>query len=303
MTMAQKFDIAVSFADEQRAYVERTVVAAKALGLEVFYDKDVGVDWWGNDFVVEQRKIYGEAALFVVPFISKDYLRRPFPMDEFSAAMVKAVGRRHPYILPVLVGEVIVPPELLSPHVHFLRAEDYGPEQLAEQMRLKVEQAKRGGRKAEDLGVVMDDILQLPKVVPATFNKHRELVAVLEYFGEMLEAGGQRLGTLGFVSTVTREEDYVLLNVGREGRTEYALRISIGGRGMGQDKLTFSEGVTPNGMSAWAEPFYDLRARQARLRLVDFSLLGRWGGLEDRLAKEELFSKLWAKLVNHLEGQ
>jgi hypothetical protein len=52
----QVYDIAVSFAGEQRPYVEATVNEAKKLGLRVFYDNDMNVEWWGKNFIVEQRK-------------------------------------------------------------------------------------------------------------------------------------------------------------------------------------------------------------------------------------------------------
>lgn len=301
MTMARKFDIAVSFASEQRPYVEKTVTAARQLDLEVFYDRDVSNDWWGKNFIIEQRKVYGESTHFVVPFISSEYLLRPFPMDEFSAAMLKAVKQRHPYILPVLVGDVVVPAEILHPFVGFLRAEEYTPEELAAQMKLKVQEAKQAGHPAKDLAVVVNNILDLPKVAPATFSKYRELTATLDYLGEKFEAVGHRLESIGFVSTVHRGPDRVHLAFERGGRTEYALRVSVGGQGMGQDKLTFSQGEITNGMAAWAEPVYDIPAEQAKLRLVDFSLLGRSGGEENTLTKEEFFTRLWARIVADLE--
>jgi hypothetical protein len=296
MVIGQQFDIAVSFASEQREYVEQTVTATKDLGLKVFYDKDASYDWWGRNFIVEQRKIYGGSTLFVVPFISKEYLARPFPMDEFSSAMMKAVKQPNPYILPILVGEVDVPAEMLHPHIGTLRVEDHTPVQLAERLKAKVDEAKRAGRRPEDLGALL-----LPKMVPATFSKYRELDAVLAYFGERFEAAGRQMESVGYVSTVRRGTDRVFVSFERGGRTEYALRITMGGQGMGEDKLTFSPGEAGSGMSAWVEPFYDRESERAMLRLVDFSLLGRLAGQQEAVTKEEFFDRLWEKIVEALE--
>lgn len=127
------YDLAVSFAGEQRDYVERVVAECKARDLRVFYDRDAKVNIWGRNFIREFRTVYGGTqAHFFVPFLSTEYLSKAYPMDEFHAAMVEAINRRtYDYILPVIIGDVRVPSDLLSPAIGFLRAEDYPPETLA----------------------------------------------------------------------------------------------------------------------------------------------------------------------------
>ena len=127
------YDLAVSFAGEQRDYVERVVGECKARDLRVFYDRDVRVNLWGRNFIREFRTVYGGThARFFVPFLSTEYLNKAYPMDEFNAAMLEAVNRHtDAYILPVLIGDVRVPRDLLNPAIGFLRAEDYSPDTLA----------------------------------------------------------------------------------------------------------------------------------------------------------------------------
>jgi hypothetical protein len=155
--VTQDYDIAVSFATEQRDYVERTVAAARAMGLRVFYDRDMSNAWWGSNFLLEQRKIYGQRALHFVPFISTEYLAAPHPLDQFSYAMMRAIERRNRYILPVLVGTVVVPPEMLHPHVGYLRAEEHTPEKLAAHMKIAVDSSRTDGRETRDVGIVVHD--------------------------------------------------------------------------------------------------------------------------------------------------
>ncbi len=154
---ATVYDIAVSFAAEQRDYVERTVASAKALGLAVFYDRDMTHQWWGRNFVTEQRRVYGQRTLHFVPFISTEYLARQYPRDEFSYAMLAAVRRGDDYILPVLVGDVTPPEEMLHPHIGYLRAEDVTPEKLAVHMKAKVEYARTHGLRPRDFGTIVTD--------------------------------------------------------------------------------------------------------------------------------------------------
>jgi len=44
----KEYDLAVSFAGEQRDYVVATVRACQAAGLKVFYDKNKNNTWWGG---------------------------------------------------------------------------------------------------------------------------------------------------------------------------------------------------------------------------------------------------------------
>ncbi|MFJ6673351.1 TIR domain-containing protein [Actinosynnema sp. NPDC091369] len=155
------YDIAVSFASEQRDYVERTVSAAKALGLAVFYDRDMTHAWWGRNFVIEQRRVYGQRTLHFVPFLSTEYLAGQYPRDEFSYAMLAAVRRGDDYVLPVLVGDVVVPEEVLHPHIAYLRAEDVTPDELAIHMKAKVDYSRAHGRSPRDFGTIVTDVLDL----------------------------------------------------------------------------------------------------------------------------------------------
>ena len=137
MNEEKSYDIAVSFAGEDRPYVAAVVDAAKARGLAVFYDADKGNEWWGRSVIREQRRVYGSQTRFFVPFISTAYLAKPFPMDEFEAAMMTAVKQGDDYVLPIFIGNVEVPPDLLHPQTRYLRAEDHTPDQMADQLAQK----------------------------------------------------------------------------------------------------------------------------------------------------------------------
>jgi len=151
------YDIAVSFANSETDYVRSVVDEARALGLVVFHEPDITHEWWGRNFLVEGRRIYGQLTLRFVPFISSAYFAGPRTRDAFTTAMITAVTRGDDYILPVLVGDVLVPPELLDPHMGFLRAEDHQPHQLAEYMKTKVVAAKAGDGQPQDLGAIVRD--------------------------------------------------------------------------------------------------------------------------------------------------
>ncbi len=67
------FDVALSFAGEDRAYVEEVANVLRAMGLRVFYDKYERVSLWGKDLYTHLREIYFNRARYTVLFISKHY--------------------------------------------------------------------------------------------------------------------------------------------------------------------------------------------------------------------------------------
>jgi TIR domain len=301
----ENYDLAVSFAGEHRDYVEQTVNACKKLGLHVFYDRDMSNEWWGKNFIREQRNVYSAQTRYFVPFISTEYLAKPIPMDEFSAAMMTAVKQGDGYVLPVLIGDVQVPPDLLHPHIQYLKAEDFTPQQLAAQLRDKVRQAEASGQATRTVaGVVQDAMaLRLPKVVPADFSKYEELGVAFGYLSDQFVAAAPELRAKGFVCTVNRSDDRTSIRIEHRGDTVYSLDIYRGGS-MGDDKLTFGLGRhrgMSTGINGWAQPFFDKQAGRPMLKMFDLSVLGNMAGGERILSNEELFQALWDRIVDQLE--
>jgi hypothetical protein len=299
------YDIAVSFAGEHRVYVEETVRECGELGLRVFYDRDVSNEWWGKNFIREQRKVYGSQARFFVPFISSEYLAKPIPMDEFLSAMMTAVKQGDDYVLPVLIGDVRVPADLLHPHIHYLKAEDYTPKQLAAQLQGRVRQAEASGQEARNITHVVQEAmeLRLPKVVPSDFSKYEELQVAFDFLGQQFQAAAPQLRTRGFICTVNRTHDRISVRVEHRGETVNSLDVNRGGD-MGDDKLTFGVGHhrgLSSGINGWAEPFFDKQAGRPKLRMTDFSVLGSSGTGDSELSKEDLFQALWDRIIDQLE--
>jgi hypothetical protein len=296
----------MSFAGEHREYVERVVLASASLGLNVFYDRNMGNDWWGKSYIREQRKVYSSQTRYFVPFLSTEYLAKPIPMDEFSAAMMTAVKRGDEYILPVLMGDVQVPPELLHPHTHYLRAADHTPDQLAAQLYIKVTGGKHQGHQAREVGAVVEEALKvrLPKVTPDDFSKYEELQRVFDYLGNTYQVAASQLRPLGFICTVSRSGGRISVRVEHRGEIVYSIDIYKGGD-WGDDKLTFGfghhRGLT-SGISGWVEPYFDREAGAGKLKVMDLSMLSNVGsGGEKPLFKEELFRVLWDRMVEQLE--
>ena len=95
-----EFDVALSFAGEERLIAKKLAEILKAEGLSVFYDEDHKARLWGKD-EREFERIYGPASRFVTPIISKHYVRKPWTRLEFDTALREERNRSLELILPI----------------------------------------------------------------------------------------------------------------------------------------------------------------------------------------------------------
>lgn len=299
------YDLAVSFAGEQRYYVEQVVAHCAELGLSVLYDRDLSIELWGRNLITGLRRAYGgERARYVAPFLSREYLAKPYPMDEFRAMLVPALAKPDDYILPVLVGDVAVPPEFLSPAVGFLRLEDFTPRELAGAFHQRVTgtapllQAGTSTRNGGAAGV-----LRIPATTPESFSTYAELESAFRHLTEQFKRAAPRMSEAGYVCTVRNSESELRVRVEQRGRILYVMDIQLGGMER-DDVLNFVVGPRlPLGRHAsngTASPVFDRTTGTSRLEMNDWSVFGHGPGRRS-FSKEELFAALWDRVVDQVE--
>jgi hypothetical protein len=71
-----QYDVCLSFAGENRRYVEEVATKLAEAGVRVFYDKYEQADLWGKDLYAHLDFIYRKAARYCVLFVSDDYARK-----------------------------------------------------------------------------------------------------------------------------------------------------------------------------------------------------------------------------------
>jgi len=123
------FEVVLSFAGEQRAYVEAFADTLRKHSVTCFYDSYEIHTLWGKNLVEHLQQVYGGTARFCVMFISEAYAEKVWPTHERRSAFDAAIQRRTEYILPVRFDQTIVPG--LSPSTHYLNAHDHSPQELA----------------------------------------------------------------------------------------------------------------------------------------------------------------------------
>ena len=71
-----EYEVALSFAGEQREYVEKVSQNLTKLGVKHFYDNNEQVNLWGKNLSQYLDAVYFEKSLYFVPFISKEYVKK-----------------------------------------------------------------------------------------------------------------------------------------------------------------------------------------------------------------------------------
>ena len=106
---ADSYDIALSFAGEDRAYVEMVADQLRGRSVSVFYDRYNEADLWGKDLYTHLIEVYRQRAKYTLMFISKHYREKMWANHERRAAQSRAFEDAADYILPARFDDTEIP--------------------------------------------------------------------------------------------------------------------------------------------------------------------------------------------------
>lgn len=159
-----EFDVALSFAGEDRTYVHEIADRLRAHGVKVFYDEYSEADIWGADLYELLDEVYRKKARFAVAFISASYVNKPWPRHERRSALARALIEPQPYFLPVRLDDSELPG--LRPTVGYVDARSTTPDRLVQLVLQKL--GRLPGHAEPQAG---------PIGVPRTPDQQRHLLA------------------------------------------------------------------------------------------------------------------------------
>lgn len=136
-----KYHVALSFAGEDRDYVDQVATRLRAEGVDVFYDRFEEVDLWGKDLYTHLSDVYQNKALFTLMFVSEAYEKKLWTNHERRSAQARAFSESKEYILPVFFDESIEVPGLLKT-TGYISLKGKSPDELA---GLIVQKLKKSG--------------------------------------------------------------------------------------------------------------------------------------------------------------
>jgi hypothetical protein len=171
------YDVALSYAGEDRVYVQQIAALLQQRDVRVFYDEYAAAELWGSDLYTLIDDVYRRRARFAIAFVSRHYASKPWTRHERQSAQARALTEVGPYFLPVRLDDSELPG--LRPTVHYVDARRTSIEQLVSMIQQKLSSVP---------GVATKELPLLR--VPRTLDQQRELLAQRPHGWEYLLYAG-----------------------------------------------------------------------------------------------------------------
>lgn len=136
----KKYHVALSFAGEDRSYVDNVAKRLQEKGVKVFYDKFEDVNLWGKDLYTYLSDVYQNQAFFTIMFISEDYKRKLWTNHERKNAQARAFSENREYILPAFFDTSVEVPGVLKT-TGYVDLSTLTPEDFADKIIDKLEKS------------------------------------------------------------------------------------------------------------------------------------------------------------------
>src|SRR6266446_10446098 len=124
------YDVALSFAGEDRIHAEALAQALSRRRVKVFYDKYEKNTLWGKDLYTHLSDLYQKKARYCVMFFSQHYVAKVWTKHELKAAQARALNENQEYILPIRLDSTEIPGILQT--TAYLNWHEETPESVAE---------------------------------------------------------------------------------------------------------------------------------------------------------------------------
>lgn len=226
-----EYDVALSFAGEERDYVHAVANCLKNHGIKVFYDKHEEIDLWGKDLYEHLGDIYKNKAEYCVMFISENYATKLWTDHERRNAQERAFKEKgKEYILPARFDKTEIPG--IRDTVGYVNLNSRTPEEFCEMILKKIKKV----RKPEKLEIIenqQDFDIILPKVkrIFSDLEKQQSVTKSFDNLKRYFESGLNKLAKkYDFLKTDFGElsESKFVAKIYKYGNTVVVCKIWIG---------------------------------------------------------------------------
>ena len=106
------YDIAISYAGENRDIAVAIAESLRSQGVSVFYDRSEKATLWGRNLYNYLSDLYQNQAHYCLMLLSQHYAQKVWTNHEREAAQNRAVRENEEYILPIRLDETDIPGHL-----------------------------------------------------------------------------------------------------------------------------------------------------------------------------------------------
>ncbi|MFK4435157.1 TIR domain-containing protein [Paenibacillus sp. RC21] len=132
----KKYDVGLSFANEDRAFVEMVLHHIRKTEIRFFYDKDEVAQIWGNDLYRYLTDVYVNQCKYTVVFHSASYTKKKWTQVEWGGIRTKQLLEQKDSLLLVLLDDSNI--SEITDQWSYLDGRDYSAKEIADIVLEKV---------------------------------------------------------------------------------------------------------------------------------------------------------------------
>lgn len=130
------YEVALSFAGEDRDYVEQIAKILKKNNIRVFYDFYEKSNLWGKDLYEHLDNVYRFKSKFCILFLSANYKQKVWTDHERKSAQARAFKENDEYILPVKLDDTEI--KGIRPTLGYLDGRKESPKSIVNLVKEKL---------------------------------------------------------------------------------------------------------------------------------------------------------------------
>lgn len=295
--MHHEYEVALSFAGEDREFAESVARGLKKAGVKVFYDDFFTPDLWGEDLSIKLRNIYYVKSKYCIMVLSDNYVKKVWPNFERQQAIERLIDERGSgYILPVRLNGFTAEIPGLSKTISFLSVSSKNPDRVVSAFLLKI------GITKDDESGIAEEAEQIRTIIPIIKKKFTDreknqflkdsfekIISMIEKFmGNTIRKYPQIEYELDRITT--RKAGFIVYDNGKE-ITRFKLWIS---GSLGTDSIKFSYGsrIDIEGDGSFNESF-SIHETDGELKLQPLGMLTLGIQRDIDMSTSEVGEYLW----------
>jgi len=135
------FDVALSFAGEDRQHARQLANELRARNISVFYDEHEQATLWGKNLYTHLSNIYHNEATYCVVFLSRHYAEKRWTNFERETSQARAFSENREYLLPIRLDDTVIPGLLTT--VAFVKWPPHNASSIAELLEAKLKTIRK----------------------------------------------------------------------------------------------------------------------------------------------------------------
>jgi len=289
-----EYDVALSFAGEDRDYVRGVAVELERAKIRVFFDEFNEEKLWGANLAEHFDDVFRNKARHCVVFISKAYTDKAWPNFEKRSVLSRSVIQKD-YIWPARFDEVDILG--IAPTIGYIDLKNKRPQEFAQIIINKLR-----GKSAEKNNDEIQKITSYRKPrKKVQFDPYGIAQDWVEFLVQELSKRKQKIGEAGYLLSAFKRESAACIRLLKDNDTVFSIDCKIGGmfgdRGM---SFSFAYGELRNsGVNGWGEFEWNDQRGEAILKLTDFG--GTLSKGEPQISKEQLLERIWDMVCDQID--